>query len=122
MGARVELVIPRYIDDYNYNIGGVDIADQHRAAYSSQRKALRNWIPTWYWMVDSVVVNAFKIGVFIPGKYWNRRQYRAFRERLWQELLEFSEEAAVKKQQDMLPTQRLERPEKHTYVKMAVRA
>ncbi len=49
MGARVELAIPRYIDDYNYNMGGVDIADQHRAAYSSQRKALRNWIPTWYW-------------------------------------------------------------------------
>ncbi len=122
MGARVELAIPRYIDDYNYNMGGVDIADQHRAAYSSQRKALRNWIPTWYWMVDSVVVNAFKIGVFIPGKYWNRRQYRAFRERLWQELLEFSEEAAVKKQQDMLLIQRLERPEKHIYVKMAVRA
>ncbi len=46
MGARVELAIPRYIDDYNYNMGGVDIANQHRAAYSSQRKALRNWIPT----------------------------------------------------------------------------
>ncbi len=72
--------------------------------------------------VDSAVVNAFKIGVFVPGKYWNRRQHRAFRKRLWQELLEFSEEAAVKKQQDMLPIQQIERPEKHIYVKMAVRA
>ncbi len=26
-GARMEQHIPRYIDDYNYDMGGVDIAD-----------------------------------------------------------------------------------------------
>ena len=29
-GSRVELEIPRYIDEYNFNMGGVDIADQYQ--------------------------------------------------------------------------------------------
>ncbi len=44
-GPRAELAIPRYIDEYNFNMGGVDIADQHRAAYKTQRKVIRNWLP-----------------------------------------------------------------------------
>ena len=69
----MEQLIPRYIDEYNYNMGGVDIADQHRNAFKTQRKALRNWVPQWYWMIDSATVNAFKVGVFAPGKHWTNR-------------------------------------------------
>ncbi len=61
LGPRAELKIPRYINEYNYNMGGVDIADQHRAAYKTQRKAMRNWLPHWYWMLDHATFNSFKV-------------------------------------------------------------
>jgi hypothetical protein len=35
--ARKELPIPIFIDDYNHYMGGVDIADQLRSYYSTQR-------------------------------------------------------------------------------------
>lgn len=33
--AVKNMLIPRFIDDYNYHMGGVDIANQHRAAYET---------------------------------------------------------------------------------------
>ena len=39
--SRAELEIPRYIDNYNHYIEEVDIADQYRVVYITQRKALR---------------------------------------------------------------------------------
>ena len=65
--SRAELEIPRYIDDYNYYMGGVDIIDQHRAVYMTQRKALRTWWLLFYWMVDYMCINAFKIAVKKEG-------------------------------------------------------
>lgn len=77
--VRAELEVPRYINDYNYNMGGVDIADQHRQAFKTQRKAMKNWYPSWYWMLDHACINAFKIGVHAPGKHWTKRQHKDFR-------------------------------------------
>lgn len=37
-----ELEIPVFINDYNYHIGGVDIANQFREAYKTYRKTQRN--------------------------------------------------------------------------------
>ena len=37
-----ELRIPVFIDDYNHNIGGVDIANQLREAYETYRATRRN--------------------------------------------------------------------------------
>jgi hypothetical protein len=34
--------IPRFIDDYNYNTGGVDIANQYRGSYETHRTSWRN--------------------------------------------------------------------------------
>lgn len=118
-GARMEQHIPRYIDDYNYDMGGVDIADQHRNAFKTQRKALRNWIPQWYWMIDSAVINAYKIGVLAPGKHWTKCQHRDFRERLWQELMKFSYQGEVRKHTDRLPNERLDQSGHHNYMKMS---
>ncbi len=116
IGVRAELEIPRYIDEYNYNMGGVDIADQHRAAFKTQRKALRNWLPYWYWMIDHAIINAFKIGVHAPGKYWTNRQHRDFRTRLYQVLFQFQLSGEVARKTSMLGNERLNRYTQHTYV------
>lgn len=58
---RKELPIPRLINDYNHCMGGVDVADQLRATYASQRKALRNWFPLFHWVLDHACINAWKV-------------------------------------------------------------
>lgn len=53
--------IPVFIDDYNYNMGGVDIADRLRSYYSVQQKAPRNWLPYFYWLLDTTIINTYKM-------------------------------------------------------------
>lgn len=47
-----ELQIPCFIDDYNQNMGGVDLANQFRESYETQRITQRNWWPLFYWLID----------------------------------------------------------------------
>jgi hypothetical protein len=56
--------IPKFIDDYNHNMNGIDVADQLRANYTLQRKARRNWWPYFYWLLDSAIINAYKLSLF----------------------------------------------------------
>jgi hypothetical protein len=51
------IILP--IDDYNYNINGVDIADQLRGDLTSHQITRRSWLPYWFWLLDTAVVNAF---------------------------------------------------------------
>ena len=44
-GPDKELEIPIFIDDYNHNIGGVDISNQLRESYETHRATQRNWWP-----------------------------------------------------------------------------
>jgi hypothetical protein len=37
-----ELSIPYFINDYNHNIGGIDLANQFRESYETHRAILRN--------------------------------------------------------------------------------
>lgn len=59
--ARKLLPIPEFIDDYNYHMGSVDIADQLRSYYSTQQRCRRNWFPLFYWLLDISIVNAYRI-------------------------------------------------------------
>ena len=43
-----KLKIPRLIDDYNYYISGVDIANQLRAVYETHHKLFHSWWPLFY--------------------------------------------------------------------------
>lgn len=54
------LLIPGAIDYYNH-MGGVDIADQLRAGFSTQQRGVKPWRPIFYWLLDTTIINAFSI-------------------------------------------------------------
>jgi hypothetical protein len=43
-----ELHIPKFIDDYNHYMGGIDLTNQYRVAYETHRTTFRNWWPLFY--------------------------------------------------------------------------
>ena len=45
---KKKLKILKVIDDYNHYMNGVDIADQLRSYYSTQKVAQRNWMPFFF--------------------------------------------------------------------------
>jgi hypothetical protein len=59
--AIKNMLIPRFIDDYNNYMGAVDIANQHRAAYETHTKTFRSWWPLWNWCLDIGIINAWKL-------------------------------------------------------------
>ena len=56
-----ELYIPCFINDYNYCIGGVDLANQFRESYETYQITQRNWWPLFYWLIDIVCVNTYRL-------------------------------------------------------------
>ncbi|RPB18258.1 hypothetical protein L211DRAFT_831819 [Terfezia boudieri ATCC MYA-4762] len=40
-------------------MGGVDIADQLRSYYKTQRTERRNWLPLFYWLLNLSIINSF---------------------------------------------------------------
>ena len=63
------LPIPQMVDDYNHFMGGVDIADQLRAKFSTQQRTHRSWFPLFFWMLDTSIVNAY-----ILSEYYRKSQ------------------------------------------------
>jgi hypothetical protein len=55
------LPIPGVIDDYNHHMGGVDIANQLRAGFSTQQCGLKPWRPLFYWLLDTMIINAYHL-------------------------------------------------------------
>jgi len=56
---RRYLPVPGIVNDYNHFMGSVDIADQYRAKFNVQQHSQRNWLPLFYWLLDTTIVNAF---------------------------------------------------------------
>jgi hypothetical protein len=104
---RKELDIPLFIDDYNYNMGGVDIANQNREVYETQRRVRRNWWPLFYWILDTAIVNAYHLA-FLTGK---AKDMLLFRQAIFQKLFEFARPARKRKRIDDLPKDRLQKPD-----------
>jgi hypothetical protein len=69
-GDEVEkfLPIPTVIDDYNHFMGGVDVADQYRHYYNTQITARRTWVPIFFWLLDTAIVDSFLIYNKCNGK------------------------------------------------------
>src|SRR6185295_13687489 len=57
--ARRELPIPKIIDDYNYNMNGVDRADQLRSSFTSHRAGRRTWLPLFWFLINICKVNSY---------------------------------------------------------------
>lgn len=114
-----DLPIPVAIDDYNRFMGGVDIADQLRAGFSTQQRGVKPWRPLFYWLLDSTIINAFTLSEHqrkgkLSGKIDNvRSAHRAFREGLVFDLLK-DPNATIKQpyvtKSTTLPRMRLTKP------------
>ena len=70
-----ELDIPKFIDMYNHYMNGVDNADQLRCYYSTQRVHFKTWKPLWHFLLDTTVVNSYKIHHCIPKRLQNQLFY-----------------------------------------------
>lgn len=81
---RKDLKILKMVDDYNFNMGGVDIADQLRSYYATQQTTRRNWMPLFFWLLDTAIVNSYRIA----GKAGSTRSHKEFRQHLVISLLE----------------------------------
>src|SRR5436305_9466172 len=59
--SKKALPIPVIIDDYNHFMGGVNIADQLRGYYGTQLPVRRTWMPLFFWLLDTALVNSYLI-------------------------------------------------------------
>ena len=68
--AVKELSIPAFIDMYNHFMNGVDLADQLRSYHNAQRAHLKTWKPLWQFLLDTAIVNVYKIAYCNPDRPW----------------------------------------------------
>ena len=67
--GATDIYIPTMIDDYNYWMGGVDVADQRIAYYHpSNLVCQRNWIPIFIQLLSIIRNNAFLVHSKSMGK------------------------------------------------------
>jgi hypothetical protein len=87
----IALDIPTFIDDYNHHMNSVDLANQHRQPYDTQKIAYQTWIPLLHWILDQAAINAYKIAII--SKTWSKDDDSAhleFRRLLYEKLLDYS--------------------------------
>lgn len=56
-----DLSLPLLSVDYNFYMGGVDIANQYRSYASTQIIAYRTWYPLFFWLLDCATINSFLV-------------------------------------------------------------
>ena len=90
-----ELDIPEFIDLHNLFMNGVDVADQLRSYYTTQRTHFKTWKPLWHFLLDTTITNAYKIAHCTPerpnAEPWEHLSHRKFRTRLASQLFFHSE-------------------------------
>jgi len=76
-----ELPIPTFIFYYNYYMCGVDIADQRRSYFITQRIHRKTWKPLWHFLLDTVICNCFLLSSYTPtNRQANRKDgHKQFR-------------------------------------------
>ena len=94
---RQLLKIPVMINDYNHHMGGVDIADQLRGYYTTQLTSRRTWMPLFFWLLDTVLVNCHLLSK-LKGGIHSQVEFR-------QELLWSLIRIAKEKEETAIPTQ-----------------
>ena len=96
--ATMELAIPVVIDDYNGNMNGVDLANQLRSVYDTQRMAYRTWLPLFYWILDQSAINAYILAK--TKGTWKKDKHLEFRRELYTKLLAYSDRLNPPKHRD----------------------
>jgi hypothetical protein len=76
-----ELPIPTFIFWYNHYMCGVDIADQLRSYFTTQRTHRRTWKPLFHFLLDTVLGNCFLLSSYNltdrrPSRKDGHKQFR----------------------------------------------
>ena len=67
-GSCIDVACPLAVKLYNQNMGGVDLSDQMRKAYTCSRKSRTRWYMRLFWFfVDLAVVNAYILESVSPN-------------------------------------------------------
>ena len=86
------LDILTWVDDYNHYMNSVDLANQFRQAYDTQRIAYQTWIPLLHWILDQAAINAYKLANI--ARTWpnsdHHSVYLEFQRALYNKLLSYS--------------------------------
>ena len=61
---RVELDIPEFIEEYNLWMCGVDIADQLRSYYNTERVHRKTWKPLFSFLLNTIVGNSYLLSTY----------------------------------------------------------
>ena len=91
--ALKNLPIPSFINDYNHFMGGVDLANKYREVYELHRPTLRSWWPLFFWLIDVICVNAYRLYVLHTKEHSPGIPYKShyqFRMELYIKLLQYS--------------------------------
>jgi hypothetical protein len=56
---KLALLVILPINDYNYNINGVNIANQLWGEMSIYYITRQSWFLYWFWLLDTTLINAF---------------------------------------------------------------
>jgi hypothetical protein len=83
---KKKLLIPKVIDDYNHHMNGVDVADQLRSYYNTQQTVRRNWMPLFFWLLDTAIVNTYRI----TRTLGSAQEQKEFRHELVWDLIEIA--------------------------------
>jgi hypothetical protein len=70
---RKELDILTWVDDYNHNMNSVDLANQFRQVYYTQRISYRILFLLMHWALDQAAINAYKLATI--GKTWTKEHF-----------------------------------------------
>jgi hypothetical protein len=82
------LGIPQLIDHYNHRMNAVDVMDQIRSYYITQRKQYKTWRPLFTFLLEASLSNAWKIAENLSlGQSTRASGHYEFRTKLSQDLV-----------------------------------
>src|SRR5438105_3743619 len=80
---KKDLPIPIAINAYNYHMGGVNLANQYQADFTTLRaRQTRYWKPLFYWLLDIALVNSYLLSKATIGPSKAHNDHRRFQEAL----------------------------------------
>ena len=88
--------IPEFIDQYNLYMCGVDVANQLKSYYTTQRIHLKTWKPLFHFLFNTIIGNCYKLSSYnAAASYLCADSYAAFHYALRHALLEASNQLII---------------------------